>query len=159
MMTTRTLQAGWFLTAMLMLGVPVAAIGHPGHGGSGPTGPTPAPKRYGSGSSEPAKPAAPEPYRGQKFCPVTGEPLGSHGDAVQVDIPITTMGKPSFLEKIGLKKQQPQTQNMSIYVCCSECAAKVKSDPNPTSYLVKVIAQRGGVPPAPVPATTTAHGH
>jgi len=90
---------------------------------------------------------------------VTGEPLGSHGEPVKVDIPMTTLSKPTFLERIGLKKQQPQTVKMDIYVCCPECAAKVKGDPNPTSFLVKVIAERSGVPPAPVPAATTVHGH
>lgn len=144
------------VSAVLLLSVPLTASSHPGH--SGPE-PTPAPKRYGFGSSEPAKPRPPEPYRGQKVCPVSGEPLGSHGEPVKVDIPMTTMGKPTFLEKIGLKKQQPQTVKMDIYVCCPECAAKVQADPNPSSYLVRVIAEKSGVPSVTTPAATTAHGH
>jgi hypothetical protein len=33
------------------------------------------------------------------------------------------------------------TPGVVIYVCCQQCAAKVKSDPG--GYLTKVIAERG----------------
>jgi hypothetical protein len=35
------------------------------------------------------------------------------------------------------------TPGVVIYACCEECAAKVKNDPG--SYVVKVIAERGGL--------------
>lgn len=71
--------------------------------------------------------------------------MGSHGPAVPVDVTIGVPRKPTFWEKIGLAKQDPYKQVISIYVCCEECAAKVRSDPNQTDYLVKVITERGGL--------------
>jgi hypothetical protein len=47
--------------------------------------------------------------------------------------------QPSFLGKLFGRKPTP---GVVIYVCCRECAAKVTSDPD--TYVVKVIAERGG---------------
>ncbi len=53
---------------------------------------------------------------GQKFCPVTGEPLDSMGGA----IPVTAMGE-------------------TIYVCCKGCVKSVNK--NPEKYLAIVRAE------------------
>lgn len=90
---------------------------------------------------------------------MTGELLSTYGEPVEVGIPLTTYGKPTFMEKIGLKKQQPQTQTMSFYVCCPACAAKVKGDPGASKYLAAVIAERSGVRPAPAESSMAAHSH
>ncbi len=37
---------------------------------------------------------------------------------------------------------RPSLKAVTIYVCCPECVAKVKSDP--ATYLVKVIGERAG---------------
>ncbi|MBY0524741.1 MAG: hypothetical protein K2R98_15155 [Gemmataceae bacterium] len=90
---------------------------------------------------------------------MTGEPLGTYGEPVEVGVSFATMGKPTFLERIGLKKQQPRTQTMSFYVCCPACAEKVKGDPKASDYLVKVMQERMGIPPAPSASSLAAHNH
>lgn len=107
---------------------------HPGHGG-----PEPAPQRkqYGGGSSEPAKPSAPEPYNGQVYCPVTGDKLGSMGPALPVETGIGVKQPSAWGKLFG----QKPTNGLVIYVCCQDCAAKVKSDPVP--YVTKIITERG----------------
>lgn len=141
-MGTRMFRAG--SAGLWALAVVVAALSagpgycHPDHGGGSAA---PAGSRYGlGGSDEPSKARAPEPYGGQKVCPVTGDKLGATGPALPVE---TGFGaeKPSFLGKLFGRKP---TQGLIIYVCCPECAAKVKSDPG--AYVVKVIAERGGSP-------------
>lgn len=47
--------------------------------------------------------------------------------------------QPGFLGKVFGKKPTP---GVVIYVCCQDCAAKVKNNPWP--YLTEVIAERGG---------------
>ncbi len=76
---------------------------------------------------------------------MTGEELGGHGPPISVDVVMTVPHTPSFWEKIGLKKVQPQTQTISFYVCCEECAAKVKSAPNASAYAAKAVVERRGL--------------
>lgn len=78
---------------------------------------------------------------------------------MEVGIPFTTYAKPTFLEKIGLKKHKPQTSTMTFYVCCPTCAEKVKGNPQATDYLVKVMQERMGVHPPPAAASPAAHSH
>lgn len=59
-------------------------------------------------------------------------------------IPVeTSIGakQPSALGKLFGRKPTP---GVVVYVCCQDCAAKVRS--NPGTYVVKVIAERGGSP-------------
>ena len=79
-----------------------------------------------------------EPYGGQKVCPVTGNKLGSMGQPVAVDTGIGAR-QPSALGKLFGRKATP---GIVIYVCCQNCAAKVKSDPG--AYVTKVIAEANG---------------
>lgn len=58
-------------------------------------------------------------YGGQKTCPVTGASLAS----VSNPLPVAVKGQ-------------------TIFVCCSQCAAKVKA--NPDGYLARVAAERSG---------------
>ena len=75
---------------------------------------------------------------GQKVCPVTGDRLGSMGQPVAVETGVGAR-KPSLLGKLFGKKATP---GVVIYVCCQDCAAKVKSDPG--TYVVRVIAEVNG---------------
>lgn len=101
--------------------------------------------RYGLGESDrQAASRAPEPYGGQGTCPVTGEKLGSRGPAVRVETVAGTAEKPSLLKKcLPWNWGTPsRPKGVAIYVCCPDCAARVRSDPE--TYLLKVIADRGG---------------
>jgi len=69
-----------------------------------------------SGSPASVPPASGLSSVGQKFCPVTGEPLDSMGGA----IPVTAMGE-------------------TIYVCCKGCVKSVNK--NPEKYLAIVRAE------------------
>jgi hypothetical protein len=71
---------------------------------------------------------------------VSGEPLGARGPAVPVEtVPDTTQQAPFWRRLFG---SPPPPRGIVIYVCCQECAARVKSDPG--LYLARVIAQRAG---------------
>src|SRR5690348_17198775 len=79
------------------------------------TGPT-----AGVGDINGGKPVVAEPpYGGQKTCPVSGASLAS----VSNPLPVVVKGQ-------------------TIYVCCSQCAAKVKADPD--VYLTRVATERSG---------------
>ncbi len=71
---------------------------------------------------------------------MTGDKLGSLGSVVAVDTGIGAK-QPSTLGKLFGRKPTP---GIVIFVCCQDCAAKVKSDPG--TYLVRVIAEHGGSP-------------
>lgn len=91
--------------------------------------------RYdGPGGS--STPSAPEPWGGQVFCPVTGAKLGVRVPAILVETPIGAKA-PSPLGKLFGRKPTP---GMTVYVCCSECVAKVRAAPE--SYLGKAMADR-----------------
>jgi YHS domain-containing protein len=76
-------------------------------------------------------------YGGQKTCPVTGASLSG----VARPLPVTVKGQ-------------------TIYVCCSQCAAKVKA--NPHAYLARVAAERlekvTASPVTSLPATVGPYG-
>ena len=91
---------------------------------------------FGLGGS--VQPREPEPYGGQKVCPVTGAKLGSMGPVIPVETSIGAK-QPSLLGKMFGRKPTP---GVAIYVCCQDCVAKVKNDP--VTYVVSVIAERGG---------------
>jgi len=80
--------------------------------------------------------APPQPYGGQIFCPVTGVKLGLNQPPTAVQ---TTIGeqKPSFFAKLFGAKPTP---GMIIYVCCPQCAERVRA--NPDTYLTEIIADR-----------------
>jgi YHS domain-containing protein len=63
--------------------------------------------------------AAETPYGGQKTCPVSGVSLAG----IANPLPVVVNGQ-------------------TLYVCCQQCAAKVKA--NPDAYLAKVSAERAG---------------
>ncbi len=69
---------------------------------------------------------------------MSGDRLGSQGPAVPVETGIGAK-QPSLLGKLFGQKPTP---GVVVYVCCQECATKVKNDPG--RYVVKVIAERGG---------------
>lgn len=73
---------------------------------------------------------------------MTGEVLGSHGQPIPVQATMNVPTEPTFLQKIGLKKQQPLTQTVTVWVCCPECVAEVKKNPAP--YIATVVVARGG---------------
>lgn len=81
--------------------------------------------------------AAEAPYGGQKTCPVTGASLAG----VSNPLPVNVKGQ-------------------TIYVCCSQCAAKVKADSD--AYLARVAAERSGKkalsPVTSLPAATGLYG-
>jgi hypothetical protein len=81
----------------------------------------------------------PGPYDGQIYCPVTGNKLAVDGSAVKVQ---TTVGavEPSRTQKFFGAKSSP---GMVIYVCCPECAKKVKANPQP--YVAEVIADHATI--------------
>jgi hypothetical protein len=80
--------------------------------------------------------APPEPYGGQIFCPVTGIKLGLNQPPTAVQ---TTIGeqKPSFFARLFGAKP---VAGMVIYVCCPQCAERVRANPEP--YLTEIIADR-----------------
>jgi hypothetical protein len=78
----------------------------------------------------------PDPYGGQLFCPVTGTKLGLNQAAMAVQTAIGEQ-QPTFLGKLFGQKPKP---GAVIYVCCPECADKVRSDPQ--TYLSEVIADK-----------------
>lgn len=86
---------------------------------------------------------------GQKVCPVSGDRLGSVGQPVAVETGVGAR-KPSLLGKLFGKKPTP---GLVVYVCCQECAAKVKSDPG--TYVTKVIAEVNGWSQEPPGAKAT----
>lgn len=86
---------------------------------------------------------------GQKVCPVSGDRLGSVGQPVAVETGVGAR-KPSLLGKLFGKKPTP---GVVVYVCCQECAAKVKSDPG--TYVTKVIAEVNGWSREPPGANAT----
>lgn len=82
----------------------------------------------------------PEPYGGQKFCPVSSEPLGARGPGLAVSVPaIDSAYQKPALQRF-LQRFQKRPPEITIYVCCPECAARVKSDPG--TYLFRVVAER-----------------
>lgn len=92
---------------------------------------------YAGSANRPAEAATGTSYAGQKTCPVSGAVLGASGPPVAVAV-----------------------RGQTIYVCCENCAAKVRA--NPDLYLPRVAAERGasagGAPAAspPAPAATSA---
>lgn len=70
-------------------------------------------------------PATANSYGGQLTCPVTGIRLGVNGPAIPVAV-----------------------EGQTIFVCCANCAAKVRANPQP--YLAKVAAERAATQPAPL---------
>jgi hypothetical protein len=78
----------------------------------------------------------PDPYKGQIYCPVTGNKLGTNGPAQEVQ---TSMGeqKPTGFRKMMGAKPTP---GVVMYTCCPECAKKVKA--NPSLYYVEIVADR-----------------
>lgn len=64
----------------------------------------------------------PPPYRGQIYCPVTGEKLGFRRPAEEA---LVGGQKPSFVGRLVGKKGTPAKV---IYVCCPECVAKAERD-------------------------------
>ncbi len=61
--------------------------------------------------------------------------------AVEVE---TTMGdKPTFLQRSFPRLFPHRPPKVTVYVCCPECVARVKSDPD--TYLAKVIAVKSGL--------------
>jgi hypothetical protein len=78
-----------------------------------------------------------EPYEGQIYCPVTGKKLGLKQEPVKVQ---TSIGEqqPGFFARIFGKKPTP---GAVIYVCCPQCAEKVRTSPYP--YYSTVVVDRG----------------
>jgi hypothetical protein len=78
----------------------------------------------------------PVPYKGQIYCPVTGVKLGLNGPAQEVQ---TSLGeqKPTGFKKMMGAKPKP---GVLIFVCCPECAKKVKANPQP--YFVEIVADK-----------------
>ncbi|MBI3411474.1 MAG: hypothetical protein HY040_24360 [Planctomycetes bacterium] len=92
------------------------------------------PSLFGLVGSKP-KSEPPQPFGGQKLCPVTGEPLGPQPIAVE-----TSLGR---FEKQSIWKKifgQAQAKGPTIYVCCQQCAAKVRSEP--AEYFVRVLEEK-----------------
>jgi hypothetical protein len=87
----------------------------------------------GSGATK----APEEPYGGQLYCPVTGLKLGLKQEAVKVQTSIGEQ-KPGFFASLFGQKPTP---GVVIYVCCPECAEKVRQNPGP--YLSSLITDRG----------------
>lgn len=84
--------------------------------------------------------SAPQPLKEQSVCPVSGERLGAHGPAVPVEIVHDFTEKPTFLQKVFHRTPEPNYVRVTIYVCCPECLAQVKSDPS--RYSLAVYAER-----------------
>lgn len=126
-------EMAWVLGAIVALSLTALGHAHPGHSGPPPAAQA---KRYGIGASAPAAPRPPEPYNGQVYCPVTGDRIGAMGQPVPVETGIGVKHPTAWGKFIG----QKPTNGLMIYVCCPECAAKVKADPAP--YVAKVIAER-----------------
>jgi hypothetical protein len=78
-----------------------------------------------------------EPYEGQIYCPVTGNKLGLKQEPVKVQTSIGEQ-KPGFFARIFGRKPTP---GAVIYVCCPECAEKVRQ--NPYRYYSDVVVDRG----------------
>jgi len=74
---------------------------------------------------------------------VTGEKLGAHGPAIPVEIVRDFTEKPTFLQKVFRRAPEPHIFRETIYVCCPECVARVKSDPS--RYTLAVYAERHGL--------------
>lgn len=77
---------------------------------------------------------------------MTGEKLGTHGPAIPVEIVKDFTEKPTFLQKCFRQAPEPRFHKETIYVCCPECTAKVKSDPS--RYSLAVYAERRGLLPS-----------
>lgn len=69
---------------------------------------------------------------------MTGDKLDSAGSAIAVDTGIGSR-KPSVLGRLFGSKPTP---GVVVYVCCQDCAAKVKSNPAP--YVTRVIGEVSG---------------
>lgn len=82
-----------------------------------------------------SKPRPPEPYRGQKRCPVCGNDLAGRGTPLSVEASLAAPEKKTFWQVVGLAKPSPQ--RLSYFVCGAECAATAKEDSN--KYLIEVM--------------------
>lgn len=91
----------------------------------------------------PSTSPATQPLKEQTVCPVTGEKLGVRGPAIPVEIVRDFTEKPTFLQKVFRRPPEPRFIRETIYVCCPECAARVKSDPS--RYTLAVYAERRGL--------------
>lgn len=119
-------RVGWLVLGLM---VAVGCVSNRGGGegcGGGCGGGCCRAKIAAQESLPPAVPASAEaasvaqaPNGGQKTCPVTGAKLGSMG----TPIPVTVNGQ-------------------TVYVCCRDCAAKVRKDPG--TYLARVMKERQG---------------
>jgi hypothetical protein len=78
----------------------------------------------------------PQPYGGQLYCPVTGMKLGLNQPPVPVQTAIGEQ-KPGFFAKLFGAKPTP---GLIIYVCCPQCADRVKANPEP--YLTEIVADK-----------------
>ncbi len=116
------------------------ALGHPGC-----AGPSCAPPgksvHYGVGASD--KPAAPEPYDGQKVCLVSGDRLGDRGPAVPVEVETKVLQSPNLLQRAMPRLFPVRPRKLTVYACCPQCAAEVKRDPD--GYVFRLIEARGGL--------------
>lgn len=74
---------------------------------------------------------------------MTGEKLGAQGPAIPVEIVRDFTEKPTFLQKVFHRAPEPRIFRETIYVCCPECVARVKSDPS--RYSLAVYAERHGL--------------
>lgn len=74
---------------------------------------------------------------------MTREVLDSRGPAVAVEIETNLGEKPTFLQKSFPRMFAQRPQKVTVYVCCPECVARVKSDPD--TYILKAIAVKNGL--------------
>ncbi len=72
---------------------------------------------------------------------MSGLQLGSRGQGIAVDTHIRAR-PPSFWEKAFSRKPLP---GLIVYVCCPECAERVKRDP--ATYIIRVFNEMNGSPP------------
>lgn len=87
----------------------------------------------------------PSVWREQSRCPVTGEPLGSRGPAVKVQI-VQEYREPSTFWQRNMSRWFPpevKRHTDAFFVCCPGCVERAKADPS-GSYL-KVYADRRGL--------------
>jgi hypothetical protein len=105
-------------------------------GGIGDLSPSTSKPPSGDGQGGSTHFATPEPYGGQLYCPVTGKKLGLTQPAVAVQ---TTIGEeqPTWLSKLFHRKGKT---GAVIYVCCPECAEKVRA--NPMFYYTEVVGDK-----------------
>ena len=82
----------------------------------------------------------PEPFGGQKVCPVSGDPLGERPLAVE-----TSLGKANQQPFWKRMFNPAPAKGLTIYVCCQGCAAKVRTSPG--EYFLKVLDEKNRAKP------------